>query len=278
MNETSHLAAEEQNSSVNFSFEISGMQSMKKKTQNTEIVGENSLFLSAKKLNGEPNNSTEQAMEEEETRSVTVPEPKAIQADLSAQLNLLNTTNNFFELGQNSSLLVESGPKPGGLFAQSDRFIPCRSFDDKSQFQGIQKFYHEENILLSKQARKQQRRERRRRRNSSLSDDDNSDSRSRNSSRDSTNSRSSEDDTSSGVTHAQRQQRQNYNNLLQESCFGNSDENNLTYGTESGSHFENLSEIDATMPTGPPNSYHQAVNINRNRGPLRHHNSNSTIN
>jgi len=35
---------------------------------------------------------------DEETRSVTVPEPKNIQADLSAQWNYLNTTtNNLFE-------------------------------------------------------------------------------------------------------------------------------------------------------------------------------------
>ena len=270
----SHLAAEEQNSSVNFSFETGGLQSINKKTEPAETGGENSLFLSAKKLGVGQNNSTEQAMEEEETRSVTAPEPKAIQADLSAQLNFLNTTtNNFFEMSQTSSLLVESGPKPGGLFAQGDRFIPCRSHDDKSQFQGVQKFYHEENVLLSRQARKQQRRERRRRRDSSLSQDDQSDSRSRDSSRDSLDS----SEETSATTHAQRQQRQNYSQLLQESCFGGSDENNLTYGTESGTHFENLSEIDTTLTTGPPSSYNQALNISRTRGPLRSHHS-STIN
>ena len=74
-------------------------------------------------------------MEEEETRSVTAPEPKALQGDLSAQFNYLCTTNNFFEMGT-SSLLVDSGVRHGGLFGQGDRFIPVRP--EETPFAGTQ--------------------------------------------------------------------------------------------------------------------------------------------
>ena len=61
--------------------------------------------------------------EEESTRSTK----EHIQADLSQQhLNLLNSTShNLFELGS-SSLLVDHGFKPSGLYAPGDRFIPYR--------------------------------------------------------------------------------------------------------------------------------------------------------
>ena len=39
--------------------------------------------------------------------------------------NNSNTTTNLFEMGS-SSLLVEQGVRPGGLFAPGDRFIPYR--------------------------------------------------------------------------------------------------------------------------------------------------------
>ena len=70
--------------------------------------------------------------EEEETRSVTARETKA-QGDFSGQqMNYFNTTtNNFFETGS-SSLLVEQGARPGGLFAPGDRFIPYRP--EETQF------------------------------------------------------------------------------------------------------------------------------------------------
>ena len=74
-------------------------------------------------------------MEEEETRSVTVPENKAIQGDLSAQFNYHCNTNNFFEMGT-SSLLVDSGVRHGGLFGQGDRFIPVRP--EETPFEGTQ--------------------------------------------------------------------------------------------------------------------------------------------
>ena len=94
-----------------------------------------------------------ETMEEEETRSVTAREIKTnMHADFSGHhLNYLSTTNNFFELGS-TSLLVESGTRPKGLFAPGDRFIPCRL--EENQFGGVQQFYHEENLLLSRQARK----------------------------------------------------------------------------------------------------------------------------
>jgi len=94
-------------------------------------------------------------LEEEETRSVTRRDTTKAQlqlGDLSApQLNYLNTNNNLFDLGS-SSLLVDQGVRPSGLLASGDRFIPYRPEDTPSQ--GIQKFYHEENLLLSMQAKK----------------------------------------------------------------------------------------------------------------------------
>ena len=142
-----------------------------------------------------------------------------------------------------SSLLVEQGVRPGGLFAPGDRFIPFRP--EETQFQGVQKFFHEENLLLSRQAKKYQRRNRR---NTSVSDDDDStNSRSRDSSRNSDNSNSNTSDNAEGgngssSTHASRQQRQNYNSLLQETCFGEDD----TTETQ----VENLSHFDARMSGG----------------------------
>jgi len=67
-------------------------------------------------------------IEEDETRSVTARDTKTLlQGDISTaqHLNYLNTTNNLFDMGT-SSLLVEQGVRPGGLFAPGDRFIPCR--------------------------------------------------------------------------------------------------------------------------------------------------------
>ena len=51
-------------------------------------------------------------------------------------MNYFNTTtNNFFEIGS-SSLLVEQGVRPGGLFScPGDRFIPYRP--EEAQFQGV---------------------------------------------------------------------------------------------------------------------------------------------
>ena len=189
-------------------------------------------------------------MEEEETRSVTMQEPKDNKQDLSAgQLNHFSvTTNNFADLcsssllppvhlhsqidvpaelcDQNravphlvldhrllneellsgingeSSLLIEQGVRPNGLFAQGDRFIPCRP--EEAMFAGEQKFYHEENLLLSRQAKKNQRRQRR---NTSMSDGEDSDTRSRDSSRSSNESNSNRSDrseTRQGRTHASR--------------------------------------------------------------------------
>jgi len=63
--------------------------------------------------------------------------------------NNYNTkTNNLLEMGGSSSLLVEQGTRMGGVFSLGDRFIPCRP--EESQFQGVQKFYHEEMLLLSR--------------------------------------------------------------------------------------------------------------------------------
>ena len=116
--------------------------------------------------------------------------------------NYLNMTNNFFEMGS-SSLLVEQGVRPGGLFAPGDRFIPFRP--EETQFQGVQKFYHEEQLLLSRQAKRNQRRNRR---NTSMSDrEDSTNSRSRDSSRNSDNSNSNTSDnveSGAGRTHASR--------------------------------------------------------------------------
>ena len=67
-------------------------------------------------------------MEEEETRSRTDEFKNNLQGDYSGsgqQLNYLNTSNNLFELGA-SSLLVEQGVRPSGLYSQPDRFIPYR--------------------------------------------------------------------------------------------------------------------------------------------------------
>ena len=67
-------------------------------------------------------------MEEEETRSRTDEFKNNLQGDFSGsgqQLNYLNTGNNLFELGS-SSLLVDQGVRPSGLYAQPDRFIPYR--------------------------------------------------------------------------------------------------------------------------------------------------------
>ena len=74
-------------------------------------------------------------IEEEETRDVTNIENTKVllqgSGDLSGQqlnnylFNNSNTTTNLFEMGS-SSLLVEQGVRPGGLFAAGDRFIPYR--------------------------------------------------------------------------------------------------------------------------------------------------------
>lgn len=85
---------------------------------------------------------------DEETRSVTAPEPKTIQADLSAQWNYLSTTNNLFEKGS-QSLIVESGVTHQGLFSTGDRFIPYRAADETWN-SGQVRFYHEESLLLSR--------------------------------------------------------------------------------------------------------------------------------
>ena len=164
-----------------------------------------------------------------------------------------------------SSLLVEQGARPGGLFSLGDRFIPAR-FDDNPRC-GSMRFCHEENILLSRQARKNQRR--RRERNSSLSDDGGSRSRSRSrgtstSSNDSNNRRSDTQD-GRGSTHASRQQRQNYHHLLHDAYFGEQE----CFET---SQVENLSQIDATMSTAPSSAITNYYSQNRAYGrlPLKH--------
>lgn len=78
-------------------------------------------------------------LDEEETRSVTareVTKAHLLGDGISGQQmnNYLNMTNNFFEMGS-SSLLVEQGVRPGGLFAPGDRFIPFRP--EETQFQGV---------------------------------------------------------------------------------------------------------------------------------------------
>lgn len=135
--------------------------------------------------------------DDEETRSVTVPEPKTIQADLSAQWNYLSMTNNLLERGVSQSLLtVDSGVSHSGLFQTGDRFIPFRSDDTWNN--GSVRFHHEENLLLSRQAKRQQRRNRRR----NTSNSESSRSRSHSSSRSSSHSDNS---ASNGSTHASRQ-------------------------------------------------------------------------
>ena len=129
--------------------------------------------------------------------------------DFSAHLNM---SKSIFGMGS-SSLLVDQGSKPSGIFSvASDRFIPCRPDEDQT-FCGVQKFYHEENLLLSKQAKKQQREVRRQNR-----DSDDEETRSRDSSRsdsaDSRDSHASNDEREERSTHATRQQRLNYNNML----------------------------------------------------------------
>lgn len=145
-----------------------------------------------------------------------------------------------------------------GLFSSGDRFIPFRA--DETWNSGPIRFYHEETLLLSRQAKKEQRRRRRDNSNS-----ESSRSRSRGSSRSHSNSDRSEDSSKSG-THASRQMRQNYNHLLQESCFGN--DNN-----EPENHFENLSMIDAS--SNAPTSTTTANNTGKTsyHGPAKHHSS-----
>ncbi len=135
--------------------------------------------------------------EDEETRST-----KGHIIDLSGQhLNHINTTNNLFEMGS-SSLLVEQGVRPGGLFSLGDRFIPSRM--DENPRSGSIRFYHEENILLSRQAKRNQRRCRER--NSSNSDESRSRSRSRGTSASSNDSNNRRTDSQDGrnSTHASR--------------------------------------------------------------------------
>ena len=86
--------------------------------------------------------SAPEMLDEEETRSVTAREVTKAHLLGDQVMNnchsstkdlgiYMNMTNNFFELGS-SSLLVEQGVRPGGLFAPGDRLIPFRP--EESQF------------------------------------------------------------------------------------------------------------------------------------------------
>lgn len=149
-------------------------------------------------------------IDEEETRSISSKQETKIE---SLPLANFSTTNNIFENFGSSSLLVDAECKPSGLFAQGDRFIPCRH-EETTSFEGQQKFRHEENLILFGQQERQEReaRKERRRNNQDGNESDNS-SRS-SSSEDSNMSTGSDAEGEQRGSRGQRRQRQLYNNLL----------------------------------------------------------------